>query len=80
MTKWQGRKTLDAADTHLAAADPVMARLIASLGPCRWEPHRRDPFEVLVHSVVSQQLQNSLLPGNKGGTCSLFYPAPPANS
>ncbi|MEI8288368.1 MAG: DNA-3-methyladenine glycosylase 2 family protein [Verrucomicrobiota bacterium] len=45
---------------HLAAADPVMARLIREVGPCRLahEPWR-SPFQSLVQAVAHQQLNGT---------------------
>ena len=41
----------------LAACDPVMARLIAAVGPCRWEPKLQiPPFETLARAIAHQQL------------------------
>jgi DNA-3-methyladenine glycosylase II len=42
---------------HLSAVDPVMARLIRIIGPCKLEPEtRRSPFQSLVQAVAHQQL------------------------
>lgn len=49
-------KTLRAAESHLAAADPVMAKLITHFGPCMLGRKRRDPFHVLCASIIGQQL------------------------
>ena len=44
----------------LAAVDPVMARLIREIGPCRLEPEpRRSPFQSLVQAVAHQQLNGT---------------------
>jgi DNA-3-methyladenine glycosylase II len=49
-----------AALKHLAAVDPVMARLIAEVGPCRLEPEPgRSPFQSLVQAVAHQQLNGT---------------------
>lgn len=48
--------TLRAAERHLSAADPMMARLIARHGPCQLGARRRDPFHTLMTSIISQQL------------------------
>lgn len=45
----------DAECQALAAADPVLAPFIASVGPCRLIP-APDPFMALVEAIVSQQL------------------------
>jgi DNA-3-methyladenine glycosylase II len=45
---------------ELAAVDPVMARLIREIGPCRLEPEpRRSPFQSLVQAVAHQQLNGT---------------------
>jgi DNA-3-methyladenine glycosylase II len=40
---------------HLRKADPMLAQVIARVGPCRLAP-RPDPFLTLVASIFSQQL------------------------
>lgn len=49
-------KTLRTAEAHLAAADPVMAKLIAQYGPSSLGRKKRDPFHVLCASIIGQQL------------------------
>lgn len=44
-----------AAEAHLAAADPALARLIATHGPCTLVPDPRY-FHTLVDSIISQQI------------------------
>jgi DNA-3-methyladenine glycosylase II len=45
---------------HLKAADPVMARVIAIVGPCRLDPSQRpDVFHALVRAIIYQQLNGS---------------------
>ena len=45
---------------HLSAVDPVMARLIREIGPCRLTPEtRRSPFQSLVQAVAHQQLNGT---------------------
>ncbi len=44
-----------AAEAHLQAADPALARLIATHGPCTLQPHP-DYFMTLIRSIVSQQI------------------------
>lgn len=51
-------KDLRAAQTHLSRVDPVMAALIARHGPCGLAARRREPFQVLCASIVSQQLSS----------------------
>jgi DNA-3-methyladenine glycosylase II len=46
----------DTASSALAAADPLMADLIARVGSVEFQPMRGDRFAVLVRSVVGQQL------------------------
>lgn len=42
---------------HLKRSDPVMARLIASVGPCRFRTHDHIPyFPYLTRAIVYQQL------------------------
>src|SRR4051812_2441991 len=41
----------------LADCDPVMARLIAAVGPCTWVPQGElHPFETLARAIAHQQL------------------------
>lgn len=47
---------LERAAAHLAAADPVMAALIESVGPLEPRPPRPGHFEALCRSIVYQQL------------------------
>ncbi len=43
--------------THLKRSDPVMARLIESVGPCRFTTHDHIPyFPYLTRAIVYQQL------------------------
>ncbi|MDR7867884.1 MAG: DNA-3-methyladenine glycosylase [Sporomusaceae bacterium] len=48
-TRWHG------AEAHLAACDPVLARIIDAYGHCTLKP-QADYFAVLCESIVSQQL------------------------
>ena len=49
-----------AALKHLAAADPVMRRLIRGIGSCTLVPEtRRQPFQSLVQAVAHQQLNGT---------------------
>src|ERR1700675_927285 len=49
-----------AALQYLAAADPVMCRVIGEIGPCRLKPEtRRSPFQSLVQAVAHQQLNGT---------------------
>ena len=62
-----------AALKHLAAADPVMARLIREAGPCRLahEPWRT-PFQSLVQAVAHQQLNGKAAENILGRFKKLF--------
>ena len=43
--------------THLKRADPVLARVIERVGPCRYAPRKEGPhFDALVRSIIYQQL------------------------
>jgi DNA-3-methyladenine glycosylase II len=43
--------------THLKRADPVLARVIERVGPCRFEPRAKGThFDALLRSIVYQQL------------------------
>ncbi len=44
------------AEQHLAKVDKVMAQLIATHGECKIAINRRQPFETLATSIISQQL------------------------
>lgn len=46
---------LDAAEQHLTAADPVLARIISSIGRCTLRP-QRPYFFVLCDAIISQQV------------------------
>ncbi|MBI3931815.1 MAG: DNA-3-methyladenine glycosylase 2 family protein, partial [Acidobacteria bacterium] len=49
--------TVRRATAHLRRADPVLARLVRDVGPCRLEVDRRGgPFAALVESIVYQQI------------------------
>src|SRR2546429_8770412 len=49
----------EAAVEHLSKADPVLARLIRRVGPCRLARKNTSPFQALVHSVAHQQLNGT---------------------
>ena len=56
--------------------DPVMARLIEVVGPCRLEPqHRHAPFQSLVHAIAHQQLSGVVAGRILGRLCALYAPA-----
>jgi len=49
-----------AALIHLSAVDPIMARLIRGIGPCKLEHEPwRSPFQSLVQAVAHQQLNGT---------------------
>ncbi|MGE5594694.1 MAG: DNA-3-methyladenine glycosylase family protein [Hyphomicrobiales bacterium] len=48
-----------AALAHLQAADPVMARLIASIGSVRLREDGDDPFRSLARAIIYQQLSGT---------------------
>ncbi len=52
------RERVEAAIAHLHAADRVMSRLIARVGPYTLRP-QRDRFGMLVRSILSQQISTS---------------------
>lgn len=52
------QQQLRTAEQHIAAADPVMAAVIAQHGPCGLGGKRRDPFHTLCSSIISQQLSS----------------------
>src|SRR5918912_1471871 len=46
--------------THLKRADPVLARVLESVGPCRFEPRADGShFDAVVRAIVYQQLSGS---------------------
>lgn len=65
-------KTLRAAEAHLAAVDPVMARLIAAHGPSTLGRKRRDPFHVLCTSIIGQQLSTKAADTIQGRVAKLL--------
>jgi DNA-3-methyladenine glycosylase II len=66
-------RKLAVATRHLRAADPVMAGLIARVGPCRYAVDRRGgPFASLVESIVYQQLNGRAAQTIHGRLCALL--------
>lgn len=51
-------QTLRLAERRLAEVDPVIGGLIARYGPCQLAARRREPFQVLCASIVSQQISS----------------------
>ena len=47
---------MNASTQHLTNADPVMAQLVARLGPPDLKPSRLPPFQSLAHAIIHQQL------------------------
>jgi methylated-DNA-[protein]-cysteine S-methyltransferase len=67
--------TFDAAAAvrGLRKADPVLARLIAEVGPCRLEVNEtRSVFAALSHAIVYQQLTGKAAATIHGRVCALF--------
>ena len=42
--------------SHIKDSDKILAKVINSIGKCNLKPAKRDPFDVLVSSIISQQL------------------------
>ena len=55
MGKFVNRSRHEQAIKHLCNADPIMKAIIAEVGPCTLRPHR-DRFQMLVGSIISQQI------------------------
>ncbi len=51
-------EALRVADQHLLACDPVLAPLVRQFGPCGLVTRRREPFQVLCASIISQQISS----------------------
>ena len=61
----------------IAGADPVMANVIADIGPCTLAPFwGRPPYEALVRAVSHQQLQRKAADAILGRFLALFAPGP----
>ena len=52
------QEQLREAERHLSARDEVMATLIERFGPCGLASRRREPFQVLCASIISQQISS----------------------
>jgi len=59
---------------HFTQADPVMAALIARLGPLTLQPRRRPPFQSLIQSIIYQQLSGKAAATILGRFRALFGP------
>jgi DNA-3-methyladenine glycosylase II len=64
----------------LRLADPVMARLIAEVGPCSLAPTQWSPFAALLRSIIYQQLSGKAAATILGRVLALFpqdgFPTP----
>ncbi len=72
-----------AAEQHLKRVDPIMARLIGTVGPCGLKPQPwRSPFQSLVQAVAHQQLHGKAAETILGRFRALFpskrFPSPRA--
>ena len=66
-------KTIRKAVSHLKKADPVMARLIAEVGPCRYEVKNFGThFDALCRSIIYQQLSTKAAGTIHGRFLELF--------
>jgi 3-methyladenine DNA glycosylase/8-oxoguanine DNA glycosylase len=63
--------SFDAALAHLRGADPVMARLIDVVGPCRLSPSRAY-FVAMCESILAQQLATAAARTITSRFCGLF--------
>lgn len=66
---------------HLSRTDPILRRLIKTVGPCTLRPKdRRSPYEALVTSVAYQQLNGTAAATILGRVKALFpgkkFPSP----
>jgi DNA-3-methyladenine glycosylase II len=60
----------------LAACDPVMARLMAAVGPCQWQPQLDiHPFQTLARAIAHQQLNGIAAERIFGRFKALYAPA-----
>jgi DNA-3-methyladenine glycosylase II len=60
----------------LAALDPLMARLIAAVGPCQWQPQiELQPFHTLARAIAHQQLNGVAAESIFGRFKALYAPA-----
>ncbi|MBI2764742.1 MAG: DNA-3-methyladenine glycosylase 2 family protein [Chloroflexi bacterium] len=63
-----------AALAHLSAADPVMARIVASVGPFEMRADGAEPFRALARSIIFQQLSGKAASTIYGRFLALFGP------
>jgi len=65
------------AESALRRADPLLARVIKAVGPCRLPaPHGREPFEALLRAIAHQQLHGKAAEAILGRFIALFPGAP----
>jgi 3-methyladenine DNA glycosylase/8-oxoguanine DNA glycosylase len=73
-------RQLRAATRHLRRADPVLASLIARVGPCGFAANRRgSPYSALVESILYQQITGNAAAAIHGRLTALVgraYPRP----
>jgi DNA-3-methyladenine glycosylase II len=75
------RGRLDAAEAHLRAADPKLARVIDAAGPCTMLPARGGThFAHLVRSIVYQQLSGTAAATIHERVCTLLGGVPTAEA
>lgn len=41
---------------QLRCSDPILAKIIRRIGPCKWVRDGRNPFEILVKAIIYQQV------------------------
>ncbi len=63
---------LRAAERHLAKVDPVMKTLIQRHGACAIADRRREPFQVLCASIISQQISSRAADTIQGRVVAAF--------
>lgn len=69
----------DDAVEHLRRADPVLARIVARVGPCTLVvPSRPEPFRALARAIVFQQLSGKAADTIHGRFAALFRGRPTA--
>jgi DNA-3-methyladenine glycosylase II len=70
------------AEKKLAAADPVMARLMEMIGPLDFTPRRLPTFQALIRSIIHQQLSGQVAEAILDRFIALFgeedFPSPQA--
>jgi DNA-3-methyladenine glycosylase II len=74
------KQKIHQAERYLAGADPVLAPLIATHGPCPLEPHR-NYYEALVGEIIGQQLSTKAAASIRKRFIAIFdntFPSPEA--